>query len=134
MNKSFIDSNILVYLASTNIDKANKAKELLNKGEELFISIQVLNEFSAVCFKKELAPHEKIKKYVEEFHLCFNVAGVDFLNISKCFDIKMRYKYSYYDSLIIATALINDCPVLYSEDMQHNQLIENKLTIINPFI
>ncbi len=46
----------------------------------------------------------------------------------------MRYGYSYWDSLIIATALQNDCSILYSEDMQHNQLIEGKLRIINPLI
>jgi len=48
--------------------------------------------------------------------------------------IKDKYKYSYYDCLIISTALLNNCDTLYSEDMQHGQLIENKLEIINPFI
>ncbi|HNZ27311.1 MAG TPA: PIN domain-containing protein [Spirochaetota bacterium] len=45
--------------------------------------------------------------------------------------ISNKYKYSYYDSLIISTALENNCNILYSEDLQHNQLIENKLRIIN---
>jgi predicted nucleic acid-binding protein len=44
-----------------------------------------------------------------------------------------RYRFSFYDSLIIATALEASCTTLYSEDMQHGQLIENKLLIINPF-
>jgi len=44
-----------------------------------------------------------------------------------------KYKYQYYDSLIIATAIENGCSILYSEDMQHNQNIENKLVIVNPF-
>ncbi len=38
-----------------------------------------------------------------------------------------------YDSLIISTALENNCEILYSEDMQHKQIIENKMVIINPF-
>jgi len=47
--------------------------------------------------------------------------------------IKDIYKFQFYDCLIIATALENNCTILYSEDMQHNQLIEDKLTILNPF-
>ena len=48
-------------------------------------------------------------------------------------DIRLKYKYSYYDSLIIAAALESKCTVLYSEDMQHDQIIESTLQIINPF-
>jgi predicted nucleic acid-binding protein len=44
-----------------------------------------------------------------------------------------RYGFSHYDSLIVATALEAGCSTLYSEDMQHGQLIDNRLTIINPF-
>jgi predicted nucleic acid-binding protein len=48
-------------------------------------------------------------------------------------DILDRYKYSFYDSLIIATALENKCMILYSEDLQHNQGIGKKMKIVNPF-
>jgi len=48
--------------------------------------------------------------------------------------VKEKYRYSYYDSVIIASALQNNCTVLYSEEMNHNQVIENSLTIINPFM
>ncbi len=47
--------------------------------------------------------------------------------------IKMKYRFSYYDSLIVASALENDCSILYTEDMQNGQLIEDKLRIVNPF-
>ena len=45
-----------------------------------------------------------------------------------------KYNYSFYDSLIIAAAIESGCSILYSEDMQHNQLIEEKLKIVNPFL
>jgi len=45
-----------------------------------------------------------------------------------------KYKLSFYDALIVNAALQNQCCKLYSEDMQHSQIIENRLTIINPFI
>lgn len=47
--------------------------------------------------------------------------------------IKIRYRFSYWDSLIIACALDTGCTLLYSEDLQPNQLIEDQLKIINPF-
>jgi predicted nucleic acid-binding protein len=46
--------------------------------------------------------------------------------------VKERYRFSFYDSLIIAAALEAGCNTLYSEDLQHNQKVE-WLTIINPF-
>lgn len=49
------------------------------------------------------------------------------------FDVSINYGFSFWDSLIIASALENGCDVLYTEDMQHNQLIENKLRALNPF-
>ena len=48
-------------------------------------------------------------------------------------DIKKRYKFSCWDSLIITSALENNCSILYSEDMQHSQVIENNLEVINSF-
>ncbi len=47
--------------------------------------------------------------------------------------IKDKYKYGYFDSLIISSALENDCSILFTEDLHSNQKIEEKLKIINPF-
>jgi len=47
--------------------------------------------------------------------------------------IAKKYKYSYYDSLVIATAIENDSVILYTEDMQQGHFIENKIKILNPF-
>jgi predicted nucleic acid-binding protein len=41
--------------------------------------------------------------------------------------------FSHYDSLIVATALSINCSVLYSEDLQHGQVVDGRLTIVNPF-
>ena len=43
-----------------------------------------------------------------------------------------RWKYSFYDSLIIAAALQSECEILYSEDLQHEQEVEG-VTLMNPF-
>jgi predicted nucleic acid-binding protein len=75
-------------------------------------------------------------KFVESLykkHIVAELTQTVFIHAS---NIRQKYKYnfSYYDSIIVATALENECNVIYSEDMQHNQLIENQLRIINPFI
>ena len=53
--------------------------------------------------------------------------------VELCWEMRIRYHYSYYDSLILASAVESRCTVLYSEDMQHGQVIEKKLKIVNPF-
>jgi predicted nucleic acid-binding protein len=45
-----------------------------------------------------------------------------------------RYGYAVYDAMIIASALVAGCTTLYSEDMQNGQVIDDKLSILNPFI
>jgi len=53
--------------------------------------------------------------------------------IIKATKIAGKYGYSFYDSLIISDSLSASCKILYSEDMHHTQVIEKKLTIVNPF-
>jgi len=51
---------------------------------------------------------------------------------SQALTIAEKRKYSFYDSLIISAAIYGKCGILYSEDLQHGQIIQ-KLTIKNPF-
>ena len=132
MNRVFIDTNLLIYLATAVTEKAEKVDSLIAKSKDTLISTQLLNEFASACFTKNLLAFDEIQRYVHEFNQYFNVATVDFKIISESFDIKRKYKYSWFDCMIIATALLNHSTVLYSEDMQHKQKI-GKLTIINPF-
>jgi len=57
-----------------------------------------------------------------------------FATIQRACQVAQRYGFSFYDSLIVAAALEADCVVLYSEDLQHEQVIEQTLTVKNPFI
>jgi predicted nucleic acid-binding protein len=59
---------------------------------------------------------------------------IDTPKVLKAMEINIHYGYSYWDSLIIATALQTNCSILYSEDMQHDRLIEGTLKIVNPLI
>lgn len=59
---------------------------------------------------------------------------IDESTILSAFKISLKYQYSHWDSLIIASALQNNCTKLYSEDLQNEQVIKRRLTIINPFM
>jgi len=140
MSKSryFIDTNIFVYcFDNSNQDKKSKALELISNAMETrngVISYQVIQEFLNVGTRK--------------FSSAFNAEDLrDFTNgvlyylwevypDKELFDeaqyIRQRYGFSFYDSLIIASAIQSGCTTLFSEDLQTGQKIK-QLTIINPF-
>ena len=64
----------------------------------------------------------------------FEIHLVNSLIIKKGIEIKAKYKFSFWDSLIVATAIENNCEILYTEDLQNGQLIERTLKVVNPFL
>ncbi|WP_121923500.1 PIN domain-containing protein [Hydrogenothermus marinus] len=108
-------------------------KLLIEKIDNIIISSQVINEFINVCIKKNILPMEDTFKYAEEFLNIFDFKVITKESIKLAMNIKRKYKYSYWDSLILASALENNCSICYSEDMQDGQLVEDKLKIVNPF-
>jgi len=48
--------------------------------------------------------------------------------------LRSAYQFSFWDSLIVAAALEAGCNVLNSEDMQHGQVVDKELIILNPFL
>ena len=74
------------------------------------------------------------RKTIDECIAKMNVLPVDVNIVKQCFELKDRYGFSYWDSLILSAALVGDCSVVYSEDMQHGQVINGKVKIVNPFI
>jgi len=75
----------------------------------------------------------QILDFINEIVDNTNVSSQDIGTLKKGWSIKNSYQFSLWDSLIVASALENKCTILYTEDMQHQQIIENTLTIINPF-
>lgn len=131
-DRVFLDTNILLYLLSDDKDKKDVAKKLFKNDH--YISIQVLNEFSNVSLKRFKLSIQDTKDIIENISKKSKIVPYSEKTILSALDLKERYKYQFYDCLILATALENGCNILFSEDMQHGQIIENQLTIINPFI
>ena len=137
-DKYFLDTNVFVYSfdSSENI-KSSIARDLIQNAlkEQLgCISSQVIQEFLNVSTKKFDPPLtiEDSRKYLNTVlaPLCEIYASVDLYR--KTIETFERWRYSFYDSMIITAAIQANCSILYSEDMQHNQNIQS-LTIVNPF-
>ncbi len=133
-DKHFIDSNILIY-AHTIQDERKKAiaHQIFSLNHEVLLNTQVVNESINVFIKRFNISFSDIEKIVEEIIYYLPIVTLDKSTIRLGLEIHNKYHYSYYDALIISSALQNECSVLY-EDLHHNQKIENTLTIINPFI
>jgi len=134
-DKVFLDSNIILYSYSkTELNKNKIANTLIFSLSEVYISTQVINEVTNILYKKFKLNSTSIEDVIEEIDNCFKIVNFSLTTQIMAIKIKEKYRLQYYDSLILATALENGCVILYSEDMQHNQIIENQLKIINPFI
>ncbi|RLD52169.1 MAG: DNA-binding protein [Bacteroidetes bacterium] len=132
-DKVFIDTNIIIYGYSVTEPKKQKVAEKIVQSGTVFISTQVIQEISNVLSKKFKLNWTEIIMAISEISASYSVVVNTPDSIIGACKIANRYKYSFYDSLIIASALKSNCKILYTEDLQHNQLIENKLRIINPF-
>jgi predicted nucleic acid-binding protein len=129
--KTFLDSNILIYLLGNDESKKEKATILLDP--RFNISTQVVAENINVCLKKFKLNKEKAFDHGNLLLSKFNVITIEESFFPISFQLSIKYQFSFWDSLIVASALQSDCKLLYSEDMQHGLLIEGKLKIINPF-
>jgi predicted nucleic acid-binding protein len=136
-DKIFIDTNIFVY-AYTGDDKTkhSSAQKIIRdrfKSQNTIISTQVLSEFYSAMTKIKIA-HMAIRNIIYEIVSASTVSAATVQTIEKALFLKEKYAYSWWDSLILSSALESDCSRVYSEDMQHGQIIENVLLIENPFL
>ena len=134
-DKMFFDSNILVY--SSLQDDKEKHDIVLNlwrqlEGNFIFVSTQVVNEVYVSLLKHALTDKDIQNIVLKIIDVC-NVSVITIDSIKSAWKLKKQYNLSYWDSLIVASAMENNCDILYSEDMQDRQTLEDKLKIINPF-
>jgi predicted nucleic acid-binding protein len=131
MSGSFFDSNILIYTASSDSKKAEQAHMLLQDGGN--VSVQVLNEVTNVCRKKMHFDWPTTFAFLATLRALVTVRDVKLADHDRGLRIASRYGFRIYDAVIVATAIGLGSTRLYSEDLQHGQVIDGGLTIINPF-
>ena len=138
MSGDFIDSNVFVYLFDETDERkreiASKIVESALQAHSASISFQVVQETLNVVTRKLPTPMtaEDAERFLEHVLGPLWKVSPSLALYRRTLDLQARYRYSYYDSLIIAAALDAGCTRLYSEDLQDGQRIEG-LTVENPF-
>jgi len=134
----FVDTNILVYARdSSEAEKQVRAEQWLAylwAGEQGRISAQVMNEYY-VTVTQRLKPglsREQARMDLRALAV-WKPLEISTTLIESAWDIQDQFGYSWWDTLVISSALFLDCGYLLSEDMQHEQEIAS-LRIINPFL
>lgn len=137
---AFIDTNVFLY----HLDDSDAAKHMISRKlirEALInktgcISYQVIQEcLNAGLRKAHIAlDHGMAKRYLKTVLLpLWRIMPSPDL-FRRGIDIQQRYSFQFYDSLIVGAALEADCTILLTEDLQHGQRIDHRLTIENPFL
>jgi predicted nucleic acid-binding protein len=131
-DKTFLDTNVLIYAIALSDPRRERARELLAQGG--VISVQVLNEFAFVTRRKLQMPWGEVKEALQAVQiLCPEPAPITIDTHQLALRIAESYRYGIYDGLIAASALETGCATLFSEDFQNGQVIDDRLTIRNPF-
>ena len=130
MAKPFIDSNVVLYLFSSDTLKADRAESLLQSGG--LISVQVLNEVASVCLRKLKMTWEDVDAVLETLKSTCEVLPVSLASHEKAVGLAERFQISFYDANIAATAILCGADTLFSEDLQNGMSMDS-LTVVNPF-
>ena len=143
-DRVFIDTNILLYALTEpkekdkakDLPKRAKSLELLTKlynEDDIVVSVQVLNELHFNMVRKfKIDDNMSFKTLQENVFAIASVENLTAQTYTKAFQMREKYNISYWDSLVVASALESGCTKLYSEDMQEGLVVDGVLNIINP--
>ncbi len=131
MPGSFFDTNVLVYIASGDPVKADRAEAIIGEGG--VISVQVLNELTNVARRKMQMAWPDTHAFLSMLRGLLTVAPITVETHETGLAIAERYNLSTDDAMIAASALHADCDIVWSEDLQHGLALGERLRIINPF-
>ena len=132
----FVDTNILLYAASTSPDEQEKARIALAllDSEDMALSVQVLQEFYVQATrpgKSNAMSHEQASLLIESF-LRFRVQETTVTLMQSALDAKDRFQISYWDAAIIESARALGCRTVLTEDLNDGQDFAG-VTVENPF-
>ena len=130
--KAFFDSNVLIYAMVSGDARREPAQQLMEQGG--VISVQVLNEFVNVALRKMRMPWDDIIDALDAVRILFPLpVSITLDTHEAALRVAQQYGFGIYDAQIAASALEANCSTLYSEDLQDGQVIDQTLTIRNPF-
>jgi len=131
MPGSFFDTNVLLYLASGDPLKADRAERLVAVGGT--ISVQVLNDIADVARRTMRMSWTETNSFLAMVRGLLPVVPVTIETHKTGIALAERYGFSIYDATIAASAVLSGCDTLWSEDLQHDMAIDGRVRIVNPF-
>jgi len=128
---AFLDTNVLVY-AYSGSEPAERAEHLME--QPFTVGVQTLNEFALASRRKLHMDWLQIAEAIEQIEaLALHIVITDLNDLKSAVKLAERYYLAFFDAVMIATALRAGCTTFYSEDMHHGLVVEDQLTILNPF-
>lgn len=135
-DKRFIDTNVLVYAIVTKgpeASKGAKARQIL-RSEQICFSTQVLGEFYQAVIsprRQSALTHAEAVAWIQLWKR-YEVNGISVSHVDLALELSERFQVNYCDGLIIATARLAGCPIVYSEDLNDGQDYD-RVRVQNPF-
>lgn len=130
-----LDTNVLVYAASTAASEAVKAKvaEGLLASHKVGLSGQILQEFFVTVTRKGRLPltTDEALDWIETFE-DLPCVPIEASLVRQGIDIARRYEISYWDGAVLAAAHRLGASILYTEDLNHDQTY-GSVQVVNPF-
>ncbi len=133
-DRVFLDTNLLIYYYSEDEGEKGLMVRNLILSKEVVISTQIINEFSYIMLRKFKKKTDLIRAIIEEWRNIFEIEDLTPGLSIEALSLHKKYKFSFWDSLVIAAAIKSNCTTLFTEDLQHEQVINNQLKVCNPFI
>ena len=131
MPVDFLDSNVLVYMLVAEASKAQRARILLEARPT--ISVQILNEVALVARRKLNLAWPLVRDFSSRIQGMATVVTLNTSTHDRGLHLAERHKLAVYDAMVVAAALEAGCTTLWSEDMHDGLMVDDRLTIRNPF-
>ncbi len=132
--RCFVDTNIWLYaFIESNDDQKRITAKAIVQSCDVVVSTQVINEACVNLLKKTPLQEVEIRQLIAAFYEKYIVVESEQDALLTASELREKYSLSFWDSVIVASALRTNCSILYTEDMQDGLKVEEKLTIVNPF-
>jgi predicted nucleic acid-binding protein len=135
--RCFVDSNVWIYAFTQSQDtppdlRHETARQKIAQVQPC-LSTQVINEVTVNLRRKFSFNEVEVRSLIQSFYRNYTVFSLDADTLIQASILRESYLFSFWDSLIVSSALQQDCELVYSEDMQHGLFINSRLEICNPF-
>jgi len=131
-DKVFLDTNILLYLFSEDEPEKQAIGLSALTGYACITSTQAINELCNVFTKKWKLPIDNIEEAIQDIRNICRIQLVDLSVVSCALKLHEKYGYAYYDCLMLAIAVLDNCRYVFSEDMKDGHIVDG-VEIVNIF-